>query len=334
MQIFKELQKSWLGFLITVGIGALGLMISNMSNQPILDPLVMAMGSGIVLRAFCRFPENILNGFKITPLICLPPGIAIYGAVNLNFQIASFIKEVDFIVLLLVVCLVYILAALLLANLFNLKEKVGYLIASGSAICGASAIAITSRAIDAEPDDVSVSLTAVFLSALIGLFIILPLTAAYFKISGIDYGVFSGAVLQFTGFVKSAVIGLPLEVQNMAFSIKALRYIGLLFIIPLFSSLIKGKLYTPWYLWVFLLSGILFSVIPDLAVAANPILKPTLNILWSIAMAGIGLNADIRKLGTLNGIKALSVSFLAFLIAVFTFIAMGHILFSQMNKLF
>ncbi|MFH1062173.1 MAG: putative sulfate exporter family transporter [Candidatus Omnitrophota bacterium] len=332
--MIKMLKTLAPGFLIAAGVGGLGLMISNVSNMLIFDPLVMAMGLGIIIRAFVRFPEKILNGIKRTPLICIPPGVAIYGAVSLNFRVASVIKEMDFLVLLLVVFLVYIISVLLLSSLFGLKEKVGYLIAAGSSICGASAITITSRAIDAEPDDISVSLIAVFLSALIGLFIILPLTAAYFKISGLDYGAFAGSVLQFSGFVKAAVAGMPLEVKNMAVSIKALRYMGLLFIIPLFSSFIKSKLYTPWYLWAFLLSGILFSAMPNWAAIANPVLKPILNILWSIAMAAIGLNADIRKIGTINGAKIFIVSLSAFLIAVFTFILMNQVFFSAAGRLF
>jgi uncharacterized integral membrane protein (TIGR00698 family) len=332
--MIKSLKLLLPGFLIAACVGGLGLTISNLSKLEILDPLVLAMALGIIIRAFVRFPENILNEFKRTALICIPLGAVIYGAVNLNFSAASIVREMDFLSILLIVFLVYIISALLLASLFGLKEKVGYLVATGSCICGASAITITSQAIDAEPDDISVSLIAVFLSALIGLFIILPLTADYFKISGLDYGAFSGSVLQFSGFVKASVAGLPREVRDMALSIKALRYIGLLLIIPLFSSFTKGKLYTPWYLWAFLFAGILFSARPDLAVIANPVLKQMLNILWSIAMAAIGLNADIRKIKTINGVKTFTVSFSAFIIAVFTFILINQALFNVTNRLF
>ncbi|MBU1087350.1 MAG: YeiH family protein [Candidatus Omnitrophica bacterium] len=332
--MIKMLKSIAPGFLIAACVGGLGLMISNLSNLPIFDPLVIAMGLGIAIKAFVLLPEKALTGIKRAPLICIPPGVAIYGAVSLNFHAASVVKERDFLIILLVVFLVYIISALLLSSLFGLKEKVGYLVAAGSCICGASAITITSQAIDAEPEDISVSLIAVFLSALIGLFIILPLTAAFFKISGLDYAAFSGSVLQFSGFVKASVADLPQAVKDLALSIKALRYLGLLFIIPLFSSFIKGKLYTPWYLWAFLLSGILFSLMPSLAAAAIPVLKPVLNILWGIAMAAIGLNADIKKIGTINGAKTFIVSLLAFLIAVFTFILMNKGLFSAADRLF
>ncbi len=333
MLIVGKIKKTWTGILISAGVGLLGLAVSTITKIHILDPLVVAMSIGIAVRFLIKFSEKTLQGFKLVPLICIPPGVALYGAVSLNFHAARGVEEIDFIVLLLVVFLVYIISALMFSQLFRLKEKVGYLIATGSSICGASAIVITSRAIDADPDDISVSLIAVFLSALIGLFIVIPLICSFFDISGLDYAAFSGSVLQFSGFVKASVVGMPAEIKVMALSIKAIRYIGLLFIIPLFSSLIKGKLYTPWYLWAFLFSGIIFSVMPDLA-AADIILKPVLDVLWCIAMAAIGLNADIRKIATFDGLKTFLASLLSFLVAVFTFVVMNAMLFDSGNRFF
>jgi len=201
-----------------------------------------------------------------------------------------------------------------------LKEKVSYLVATGSTICGASAIAITSRAIDAEPDEVSTSLISVFITALAGLFLILPLIASYFKISELNYGVFSGAVLQFTGFVKASVAHSSSLVKTTALSVKAVRYLGLLFVTPLFASFVKGKFYIPWFLWAFLASGLLFSFAPGLAQATKPLFKPILTVLWSIAMGAVGLNASLKALFTKDGFKALAASFISFIIAVGVFL--------------
>jgi len=320
MEYLNSLKQEWKGLFIAVGVGTAEVLIRNVTGMPILDPLFIAMVIGIAIRAVIKFPDSITEGFSRAPLLFIPPGVVLYGAVSLNFNKVAQIREINIIFLLLIVFIVYIISALLLATLFGVKEKVGYLIATGSSICGASAIAITSKSIDAEPDEVSVSLISVFVSALIGLFIIIPLSAAYFKISGLDYGVFSGSVLQFTGFVKASVLGLSPEVKSMALAIKALRYIGLLLAIPLFSSFVRGKLYVPWYLWAFLGAGILFSALPGLADTLRPVLKPVLKILWSIAMGSIGLNADIRKIFTKDGLKSFGVSLLSFVIASAVFL--------------
>jgi uncharacterized membrane protein YadS len=53
-------------------------------------------------------------------------------------------------------------------NWLLVSGKLGCLISSGSAICGASAIAVLSPAMDAEPEDTSVSLLVVTAVGLIG----------------------------------------------------------------------------------------------------------------------------------------------------------------------
>ncbi len=50
-----------------------------------------------------------------------------------------------------------------------------------------------------------------------------------------------------------------------------------------------------------------------------PVIKPVYNILWAIAMAAVGLNADIRELLSNNGTKALIAAFSGFAMAVITF---------------
>ena len=301
--------KSWKGVLIAAFVGLTAVFIENFFKLPILDPLVVAMVIGIIMKSFVKFDDDIISGFKLV----------FYGAVSLNFS--NFIRmDLNSVFTLFIVFIVYILSGIILSNMFGIKEKAGYLITAGSAICGASAIAITSKAIDADADDVSVSLISVFLSALIGLFIVLPVVASVFDISGLDYAVFSGSVMQFTGFVKASVAGLSEEVKIVAQSVKAIRYVGLIFLIPLFASFAKGKLTIPLYLWGFLGAGIAFSLMPDLAKVLNPSFKIILNILWSIAMGAIGLNTNLKSLFTKYGMKVFTVSFITFMSAVITFV--------------
>ncbi|MBU0468167.1 MAG: putative sulfate exporter family transporter [Candidatus Omnitrophica bacterium] len=309
----------WKGVLIATLVGLAAVLIETFAEWPILDPLVIAMVIGISLRSFIKFDDDIISGFKLAPSLFIPIGVIFYGAVSLNFT--SFIQvDPNYIFTLFIVFIVYIVSGLFLSSVFRLNEKVGYLITAGSAICGASAIAITTKAIDADSDDVSVSLIVVFLSALIGLFIVLPVVASVFNLSELDYAIFSGVVMQFTGFVKAAVSGFSEEVKMVALSVKAVRYVGLLFLIPLFASFSKGKLTIPWYLFAFLAAGIIFTLMPDLAKVLKPAFKIILNVLWSIAMGAIGLNANLKKIFTKSGIKAFAVSFLAFIVAVITYV--------------
>lgn len=315
MKYLDSLKQSWQGILIAAVIGITAVMIDKIVQFPILDPLVVAMVIGIIIRSFMPVNGKYIAGFNVAPSLFIPFGLIFYGAVNLNFAKFATLNT-NFIFILGIVFLIYIISILLLSHVFGINEKKGFLIAAGSAICGASAIVITSKAIDAEPDDVSTSLIAVFVSALIGLFVLLPLLASYFKITGINYGVFSGTVLQFTGFVKASVINASGDVKAIALLVKTVRYVGLLLIIPLFASLVKGRLYIPWYLWAFLCAGLAFTFIPGLTRTLGPACKVILTVLWSISMAAIGLMADIKKIFSRVGIKACGVSFISFVIAL------------------
>lgn len=318
MKTYRLIQF-WKGVLIATLVGLAAVLIESFSKSSILDPLVVAMILGIALRYFVKFDDEIISGFNVAPSLYIPIGVIFYGAVSLNFTSFSQVDS-NFIFTVFLVFVVYIISGLFWATLFGLKNKVGYLVTTGSVICGASAIAITSKAIDADSDDVSISLISVFFSALIGLFIILPLSAQFFNISGADYAIFSGTVLQFTGFVKASVSSMSAELQTVALSVKAVRYVGLLFVIPFFASFAKGRLIIPWYLIAFLGAGILFTFIPDLAQLLRPTFKVILNVLWSIAMGSIGLNTDFKRLLTKSGLQVFAVSFLTFLCAVATFL--------------
>ncbi|MDI6758870.1 MAG: putative sulfate exporter family transporter, partial [Candidatus Omnitrophota bacterium] len=201
MSILILTKQGLKGVFLSLLVGIAAVIIEGFAKWPVLDPLLLALIIGIFLRAFVKFDDKVISGFKQASMLFIPIGVIFYGAINLNFVKFASVKT-DFIFILLIVLMVYLISAILLSNLFKIKEKTGYLIAVGSAICGASAIAITSKSIDAEPDEVSTSLISVFISALIGLFGILPLLCIAFKMSGIEYGVFSATVLQFTGFVK------------------------------------------------------------------------------------------------------------------------------------
>lgn len=309
----------WKGVLIATLVGLAAVLIEVFTELPVLDPLVVAMIIGIMIRSLIRFDDEIISGFNLAPSLFIPIGVIFYGAASLNFN--NFAKvDPSFIFTLFIVFVVYVISGLFFSTVFGIKEKVGYLVTTGSAICGASAIAITSKAIDSEAEDVSISLISVFVSALIGLFIILPLAAGVFNIAGLDYAIFSGAVMQFTGFVNASVAGLSKEVQSLALAVKAVRYVGLLFLIPLFASFSKGRFTIPWYLVAYLGAGIFFTLMPDLAKVLRPAFKIILNVLWSIAMGSIGLNTNFKSLFTRSGMKVFAVSFLSFIFAVATFI--------------
>lgn len=326
MEKINNLISNWKGILVAVSVGVAAMFIKKYSGSQIIDPLFVALIIGIVLRFFVKFNENFLKGFRFASMLLIPIGVIIYGAINLNFNTFKTIDPM-IIFLILFAFLANSTVILFLSIFFSISPKTTYLITVGSAICGASAITITSGAIDAEPDEVSNSLISVFITALFALFFFIPFLTKILGLDGTDYAIISGALLSFTGFVKEAVNNMPDHLKNssenlmgLATTIKAFRYMGLLILIPLFASFIKGKFFIPWYLWAFLAAGVIFNYMPGLLLKWKPILEPTLNYLWSIAMGAIGLSASLRTFFSKTGAKSLAISFITFILVTLIFV--------------
>lgn len=306
------------GLLIAAIIGVAAYYTTKIFTTPLIDPLLVAMVIGIAIGSFMNKNKMLAPGFLLAPKVFIPIGVIFYGAVNLNFK--KFAKiDLEYLVLTMIIVLVYFGVIILLGKILKQKKQITYLTATGSAICGASAIAITSEAVDAEADDISISLLSVFIAAIFALFIFFPFISSLFDINGQVFAFLAGSVLQFTGFVKAAAGDLGKEMLSFATSIKAARYLGLLIALPLFGSLIRKKIYLPWFLWAFLGAGLVFTFFSSMALL-TPSFKILQVIFWSIAMAAIGVNTKIQVLLSSNGIKALIMAFAGFFAATAAFL--------------
>lgn len=326
------------GLLLAILIGFIGYGTKVFINSPLADPLLVALLFGILGRSIIGEHAIFKAGYVFAPAIFLPAGIIFYGAHNLNF--AKLVEvEQNMLLLLVIVMCVYFVSILFLGKVLGQRKQITYLTASGSAICGASAIAVTSPAVEAESDDISISLLSVAVAAFVGFSIVLPFFAVLFDLTSKNHSLLSGSILQFTGLVKVASKFSPYIKQDMlaedmmslALSVKAIRYLGLIVAIPLLASLIKKKIYIPWFLWAFLAAGITGTWIYVTEISFYnsfiiPYIKPVHHISWSIAMAAIGLNANIKELISNNGTKALVMAFTGFFAATLTFFIGLHLL--------
>lgn len=334
----KPTGKLWRALLTAVVLGVIAYGIRIITGSPIVDPLLVAIILGIITRAIMRENRNIKQNLKFIPSIFIPAGIVFYAANNLNFAVLMEVEN-NILALLIVIMIVYFAVILLLGKLIGQRKQITYLTATGSAICGASAIAVVSPAVEAEPEDVSISLLSVALTGFIGFSMIIPFVSALLNLECETYCIMTGSVLQFTGLVKASNVLVPhlkndmpvSEMQSLALSLKAVRYLGLIVAIPLFASLVRKKLYFPWFLWAFLAAGAagtyLYITEKTFYVSTLiPLIKPVHVVSWSIAMAAIGLNADIKELLSHNGTRAILMTMGGFLSAVLTFLAGFYIL--------
>ncbi len=324
---------------ITPWVGGLSDGMLKTLMLPMKDALISAMVMGLLIRFLVGVNPKLMPGIILAPALFIPIGVIFYGANTLNFVKFATVPT-SYMLLELVIVLVYFGVIIWLGKMLNLRDAITYLVATGSGICGASAIAITSPVVEAEPDDVSCSLIPITLVAMIALWGIVPFIVGATNMATDTYAIYAGSTLQFTGFVKAAVdksVYGP-SIYALGTAVKGFRYIGLLIAIPLFASLIKGKAHVPWFIWAFLVAGLVCSYTPmghnadgstkylyDALTHAGPegktnYLKPVYAILWSTAMAAIGLNADLRSIFSEKGGKAVLIAFIGFLSVTVVFL--------------
>ena len=141
----------------------------------------------------------------------------------------------------------------------HINRKTSYLIASGTAICGGSAIAAVGPVLKANGEEMAVSLGVIFILNAIALFIFPPI-GHFFDMSQQQFGTWAAIAIHDTSSVVGAGDAYGPEALQLATLIKLTRA---LWIIPLalVTMLIfreKGsKISIPWFIFLFIIAMVI-----------------------------------------------------------------------------
>ncbi|MFH1612221.1 MAG: putative sulfate exporter family transporter [bacterium] len=208
-KIFEKMS----GFILTIIIGFIALWIAKFHKA--LDPLVIGIVLGIVIRTFLGERHYFLLGFDFAPKFFIPLGIIFYG-INLEFHKLAAIPVIFWIQLIIGIILIFLIA-LYLGRRLGAGTAIPLLIATGTAICGASAIAIATPIVKADSEDTGASLITITIFGLFGM-MVYPLVLTCFTLSNTEYAFLCGTTLHQTGFVKLAAKALGDDCLKMAMS--------------------------------------------------------------------------------------------------------------------
>lgn len=305
------------GVALVAALGYLAQVIN--ARVPQLDPLVAALLLGMGVRFVLGAPDTLY--FKLLPGLILsrsafiPLGIALYGQ---NFNLKALVSVSPLIIVQVMVIVVVTFGTMYgLGKLFGFHDRMLYLLGFGSAVCGASAIAITAPITECDPDDTAAGLVdntiaVIFGVALIGL-IAKPILDSH------AYAALAGSTLMQTGFVKLALESLGPKMVAFGLAVKSLRIALLLISIPTVSYIIRRRVYIPWYLILFLVVGLVFSYAP-LPPTVVSTATTAYTWLFTAAIASVGLNAEVHRV-SLNLVRPLILVLLVFLVDVVLFLA-------------
>lgn len=176
-----------------------------------------------------------------------------------------------------------------------------YLIASGTAICGGSAIAAVGPIAKANESEMSVSLATIFVLNAIALFLF-PVLGHWMNLSQHQFGMWAAIAIHDTSSVVGAGATYGEEALKVATTVKLTRA---LWIIPLsvFTSFYfksKGdKVFIPWFIFFFILAMVLNTYVAIPTVLTHDIVSVSRQCLTlTLFFIGAGLSrATIKSVG-------------------------------------
>ena len=192
-----------------------------------------------------------------------------------------------------------IIGMLIGCKVLRLNRDTSYLISSGTAICGGSAIAAVGPVIKAKESDMSVALATIFVLNAIALFVF-PVLGEWLGLTQQEFGVWAAIAIHDTSSVVGAASAYGEEALQVATTIKLTRA---LWIIPLAfatSLIFKGdgkKISIPWFILWFVVAIVLntyvLDVVPQVGKAIAGLARKGLII--TMFFIGASLSTDVLK---------------------------------------
>lgn len=184
-------------------------------------------------------------------------------------------------------------------KLLRVDRDTAYLISSGTAICGGSAIAAVGPVIKAKPSSMSVALAIVFVLNAVALFIF-PAIGHWLGLTQQEFGTWAAIAIHDTSSVVGAGAAYGEEALQIATTIKLTRA---LWIIPLAlatSFIFKSdgrKVTIPWFILYFIIAIVLntyvLDAVPSLGQAVSGLARKCLTL--TMFFIGASLSTDVLR---------------------------------------
>jgi uncharacterized integral membrane protein (TIGR00698 family) len=187
-----------------------------------------------------------------------------------------------------------------LGKLLRVKETTSFLISTGTAICGGSAIAAISPVTGADEEEIAVSLGTIFILNSIAL-LLFPFIGTRLHMSQTQFGLWSALAIHDT----SSVVGAAAKFGALALAVgTTVKLARALWIVPLSLGTAalkksKARIHWPWFILFFCLAAVAKTYFHPLQ-PAYPLLNRlgVLGLTVTLYLIGTGLSMrTIRQVG-------------------------------------
>lgn len=297
-------------------LAVLGLVLGSLPGLIRLGPLSVALLLGLFWRMLMHVPAHQHVGIGFSAKQVLRAGIVLFG-VRLNFELIAH-SGYKIVILDLIVVVFGLGFITWLGKRAGLQGQLPLLLAVGSSICGASAVAATAPVIRARESEIAL---AIPLCSVFGTMAALGLTFAqtFLHLAPQTYGILTGSTLHEVAQVVAAASAVPGALQTGTM-VKLLRVLLLIPVVLVLGQFFQQKdshavsIQKPWFVGGFFLMGLINTALlfwlPQLHVLwlrLDQEILTVANFLMAMAMAGLGLQVDIASLRS-QGIMAIRVA--------------------------
>lgn len=238
--------------------------VFELQAEPITSPIALFIG--LVFALIFGIPFPTFNK-KLSKYLLQAAVVGLGFGMNLQKSLQSGADGMLFTIISVVAVIIF---GVLIGKTIKIDDKTSYLISSGTAICGGSAIAAVGGVIKADNNQMAVSLGVVFILNAIALFIFPPI-GHIFELSQQQFGTWAAIAIHDTSSVVGAGQAYGTEACELATLIKCTRA---LWIIPLAlvtafffrkqnSGETKAKITIPWFILLFVVAMVINTYTPD-----------------------------------------------------------------------
>ena len=301
MQTMKEFLKTnnktiYSGILAVLSVCLLLGYVPGMSafSAWVTPPVALFLGLAFALlcgQAYPKFNKKVSKKLLQYSVIGLGFGM------NLHASLASGKEGMMFTIISVIGTM--LIGMFIGRKLLKVSRDTSYLISSGTAICGGSAIAAVGPVIKAKDSDMSVALATIFVLNAIALFIF-PVLGEWLGLTQQEFGTWAAIAIHDTSSVVGAGAAYGEEALQVATTIKLTRALWIIPLALVTSFIFKTegkKVSIPWFiLWfivAILMNTYVLDNVPEVGKAIAGLARKGLII--TMFFIGASLSTDVLK---------------------------------------
>lgn len=260
----------------------------------VTPPVALFLGLAFALTCGQAYPKF---NKKFSKYLLQYSVVGLGFGMNLHASLASGKEGMEFTIISVVGTM--IIGMFIGTKLLKVGRDTSYLISSGTAICGGSAIAAVGPVLKAKDSEMSVALATIFVLNAIALFIF-PVMGHALQLDQQQFGTWAAIAIHDTSSVVGAGAAYGEEALKVATTIKLTRALWIIPLALVTSFIFKGdgkKVSIPWFILYFIVAIVLntyvLDTVPQVGQAISGLARKGLII--TMFFIGASLSMDVLK---------------------------------------